>query len=105
MRPRSRIPARDTGQAMLMEAFIDSSATNVTRPPQLYLSQALIGFGTTLFVGPAILYGFLQIIQKGPKYLVSLVVLFSITQNVGALVGSACAGEALRWSGHSNDRH
>jgi hypothetical protein len=89
-----RIPYQVIVAALLIAvgAFIDSSATNVTRPPQLYLSQALIGFGTTLFVGPAILYGFLQIIQKGPKYLVSLVVLFSITQNVGALVGSAVVG-------------
>src|SRR4029077_2750274 len=34
-------------------AFMDSGANNRTRPPQIYLSQALIGFGTTLFVAPA----------------------------------------------------
>ena len=73
-------------------AFIDSGATNVTRPPQLYLSQALLGFGTTLYIGPAILYGFLRMFEKGADHPVSFVVLFSITQNVGALAGSAIMG-------------
>jgi hypothetical protein len=73
-------------------AFIDSGATSMTRPPQLYLSQGLIGFGTTLFIGPAILYGFSRMLEKGPQYMITLVVVFSITQNVGALAGSSIAG-------------
>jgi hypothetical protein len=73
-------------------AFIDSGATNVTRPPQLYLSQALIGFGTTLFIGPALVYGFLRMLAKGPNYFVTFVVLFSTTQNVGGLAGAALLG-------------
>ncbi|MDB5734614.1 MAG: transporter [Alphaproteobacteria bacterium] len=73
-------------------AFLDSGATNVTRPPQLYLSQALIGFGTTLFIGPALVFGFLRMFVKGSGHLVSFVVLFSTTQNVGGLAGSALLG-------------
>jgi len=73
-------------------AAIDTRATNLTRPPQLYLSQALIGFGTTLFVGPALIYGFLRMFQRGADHLVSFVVLFSTTQNVGGLLGSALLG-------------
>ncbi|HWU55305.1 MAG TPA: hypothetical protein VN175_07375 [Rhizomicrobium sp.] len=73
-------------------AFIDSGATNVTRPPELYLSQALIGFGTTLFIGPALVYGFLRMLAKGATFFVTFVVLFSITQNVGGLAGSALLG-------------
>lgn len=73
-------------------AFIDSGATNVTRPPELYLSQALIGFGTTLFIGPALVFGFLRMFAKGPNHLVSFVVMFNITQNVGGLAGSALLG-------------
>lgn len=73
-------------------AWIDSDATNLTRPEQLILSQAMIGFGTTLFVGPALLYGFLRMIQRGGDHLVSFVVMFSITQNVGGLMGSALLG-------------
>jgi hypothetical protein len=73
-------------------AWLDTDATNVTRPPQLYLSQALIGFGTTLFIGPALVFGFLRMIRKGPDHLVSFIVLFNTTQNVGGLAGSALLG-------------
>jgi len=73
-------------------AWIDTDATNVTRPPQLYLSQALIGFGTTLFIGPALAYGILRVLRQGGDHLVSLIVLFSISQNVGGLAGSALLG-------------
>lgn len=73
-------------------AWLDSDATALTRPAQLILSQALIGFGTTLFVGPALLYGFLRMIQRGGDHLVSFVVMFSITQNLGGLMGSALLG-------------
>lgn len=73
-------------------AWLDTHATSLTRPPELYLSQALLGFGTTLFIGPALLFGIGQIITRGPNYLVSFVVLFSTTQNVGGLAGSALLG-------------
>jgi hypothetical protein len=73
-------------------AMLDSSATNLSRPPQLYLSQSLIGFGTTLFIGPALVYGFLRMIKQGPTHLVSFIVMFNITQNVGGYAGSALLG-------------
>jgi len=73
-------------------AWLDSGSTALTRPPQLYLSQMLIGFGTTLFVGPALVYGILRMLERGGDHLVSFVVLFSTTQNVGGLMGSALLG-------------
>jgi MFS family permease len=73
-------------------AWLDSGATNVTRPPQLYLSQALIGFGTTLYIGPALVYGLLRMLSRGADVFVSFIVLFSVTQNVGGLLGSAILG-------------
>lgn len=73
-------------------AWLDSHATNQTRPEELYLSQALIGFGTTLFIGPALAYGFLRMMERGPAFFLSLVVLFSTTQNVGGLAGAALLG-------------
>jgi hypothetical protein len=73
-------------------AWLDSYATNLTRPPELYLSQALLGFGTTLFIGAAIAFGFFRMLERGPAYFVTLVVLFSTTQNVGGLAGSALLG-------------
>ncbi|WP_213982743.1 MFS transporter [Sphingomonas sp. dw_22] len=73
-------------------ALIDSNSTNLTRPAQLYLSQSLLGFGTCLFIGPALLYGFIRVIQLGPNYLISFLVLFSASQNVGGLLGSSLLG-------------
>jgi len=77
-----------------LAAFLDSRSTSITRPHELYLSQSLIGFGTTLFIGPALAYGFLQMLRQGPTHLVSLIVVFSMTQNVGGLAGSAILGTA-----------
>jgi hypothetical protein len=73
-------------------AALDSQSNSLTRPHQLYLSQCLIGFGTTLFIGPVLLYGFIQMLRQGRENMISLVVIFSITQNVGALAGSALLG-------------
>jgi hypothetical protein len=73
-------------------AILDSQSNALSRPAQLYLSQALLGFGTTLFIGPALAYGFLKMIQHGPGLLVSFTVLFSTTQNIGGLAGSALLG-------------
>jgi len=73
-------------------AWLDSHATNLTRPPQLYLSQALIGFGTTLFIGPTLVQGFLRMLARGGDHFVTLVVVFSTTQNVGGLAGAAILG-------------
>ena len=71
----------------------DSSATNLSRPPQLYLSQSLLGFGTTLFIGPALVFGFLRMIKERPSHLVSFMVLFNVTQNVGGLRGLSPSGQ------------
>jgi hypothetical protein len=90
--PRLRWQVAIAALIIAAGALIDSSATNVTRPPELYLSQALIGFGTTLFVGPALVFGFLRMLAKGPNHLISFIVTFSITQNVGGLAGSALLG-------------
>ena len=88
------VPYQVMAAALLIAsgAWLDSSATNLTRPEQLYLSQALIGFGTTLFIGPALGFGILRSLARGPDFVVSLIVLFSMTQNVGALLGSALLG-------------
>jgi hypothetical protein len=69
--------------------WIDSFSNDLTRMPQLLMTQAFIGFGTTLFVGPALLFGVLRVLRTGPQYLVSMVMLFSFTQNAGSLAGTA----------------
>jgi hypothetical protein len=89
-----RLPFQVLAAALIIAlgAWLDSGATSITRPPQLYASQALLAFGTTLFIGPTFVYGFLQMLKKGSDHLVSLIVLFSTTQNIGGLAGSAILG-------------
>ena len=69
--------------------WIDSFSNGLTRMPQLLGTQALLGFGTTLFVGPALLYGNLRVARTGPQYLVTMLLVFNFTQNVGNLAGTA----------------
>lgn len=89
-----RIPYQILAAALLIAggAWLDSGSDNLTRPANLMISQSLIAFGTTLFVGPALVFGAIQMLRKGGDYLVSLVVMFSITQNIGGLAGSALLG-------------
>jgi MFS family permease len=70
-------------------AFVDSYSTNLTRAPQLYITQTLIAFATTLYIGPAILVGFAKVLAQGGKQLTSFIVLFSATQSLGGLIGTA----------------
>jgi Major Facilitator Superfamily len=73
-------------------AWMDSNVDNLTRPEQLYWSQFLIGFGTTLFVGPALVFGIIRMFKRGTDHMVSFIVLFSSTQNVGGLIGASLLG-------------
>ena len=78
--------------AIAAGAWLDSHANDLTRPEQLYLSQSLIGFGTCLFIGPTLAHGIIKVLRLGADYFVTLVVIFSMTQNIGGLVGSALLG-------------
>src|SRR5690606_1199243 len=84
--------------------FIDTHATVLTRPTQLYFSQALLAFAAAFFIGPTMILGFGQVLQGGGKNMVSFIVLFSIGQNVGGLMGSALVGtiQTLREQFHSS---
>jgi MFS family permease len=84
--------------------FIDSHATSLTRPVNLFFSQALLAFASALFIGPALMIGITQVLTRGPQYLVSFIVTFSVVQNVGGLAGSALVGtvETVREKYHSS---
>jgi MFS family permease len=73
-------------------AFIDAHATNLTRPANMYISQSLIAFAAVFFMGPTLLIGILQALARGPNHIVSFSAVFSITQSLGGLAGSALLG-------------
>lgn len=69
-------------------AWMDSHSTIDTRPEQMLLSQAMIGFAGMLFMPPAMLQGLMAALKKGPNYILSFVVVFLATQSLGGVVGA-----------------
>ncbi|MQW01300.1 MFS transporter [Sinorhizobium medicae] len=85
-------------------AYMDSHATSLTRPEQMYVSQALVSAGSALFLPPAMARGFRSALAKGPNYILSFIVVFLFTQSIGGLMGSAAFGTfvTLREKFHAN---
>jgi len=105
MRPET--PARPIQIACLLiaiAAVMDSGATNLTRPADLYVSQALVGFAALMFIGPAMAIGLSRTLLQGPQYFISWLVVFLASQNLGGLVGSALFGtlQTVREKFHSH---
>ncbi|AIT07128.1 major facilitator transporter [Sphingomonas taxi] len=73
-------------------AFADSHATNLTRAPQMYASQALIAFAATYFLGPALLFGMTRALQQGSGHIISFIALFGMINSIGGLAGTALLG-------------
>jgi MFS family permease len=78
-------------------ASMDSQATNLTRPAEMYLSQALIAFAGALFLPPALASGLMSALKKGPNYILSFVIVFLTTQSIGGSLGSAVVGTFVTW--------
>lgn len=70
-------------------AFMDSSATIDTRPANLMVSQALMGFAGALFMGSALVLGLGQLIARGLGSVITFAMMFGVTQMVGGMAGGA----------------
>jgi hypothetical protein len=104
---RPQFPGRPMQVACLfiaIAAVMDSRATNLTHPANLYLSQAMVGFAGLLFIGPAMVIGITRALLQGTQNFITWVVVFLATQNLGSLVGSALFGtlQTVREKYHSN---
>lgn len=88
---------------MALGAWMDAGATSLTRPEELYLSQFLLAFSGTLFFGPTLMIGFVAVLAD-TRNIISFTVMFSITQNMGGLLGSSVVGtwETVREKYHSS---
>jgi MFS family permease len=85
-------------------AFIDAHATNLTRPANMYFSQSLLAFAAVYFMGPTLLVGILNAMARGPNHIVTFSAVFSISQSLGGLAGSALLGsfQIVREKFHSH---
>ncbi|TWH97524.1 MFS transporter [Sphingobium wenxiniae] len=73
-------------------AFLDADSSNLTRPAQLYLTQAMIAFAAIYFMGPTMLSGVLHALAKGPSHIVSFAAIFGISQQLGGIGGASLLG-------------
>ncbi|CAM3875847.1 Major facilitator superfamily MFS_1 [Pseudomonas reidholzensis] len=89
---------------MATGAFMDSSSSNLTRPAQMYLSQFMLAFGSTFFLGPSMALG-ISHVRANPRNLVSFSVMFGICNSLGGLIGAALLGtfQTVREKFHSSN--
>ncbi|WP_242187724.1 MFS transporter [Sphingomonas sp. CARO-RG-8B-R24-01] len=73
-------------------AFVDSRSTSLTRPEQLYGTQAVIAFAGTFFLGPSLLFGMTRALQAGAGHIISFLALFGMVNSLGSLGGAALLG-------------
>jgi hypothetical protein len=76
-------------------AYIDSHATNLTRPANFYITQTLIAMAASMFLASSILLALVRVVADGVRNLVTFIVLFSTTNALGGLLGSAVLGTYL----------
>lgn len=70
-------------------AYLDTQVGVMTRPAQLYISQAIIAFSALYFLGPMLLEGLARALAKSPNHIMSFSAVFSLSQSVGGLAGAA----------------
>lgn len=70
-------------------SYLEHSATNLTRPQDVYLSQLMISLATGMFIGPLLLMGITKALARGTDHIVTFSVLFSLSQGIGGLAGPA----------------
>lgn len=73
-------------------AWADSHSTSLVRAPELYLTQAVIAFSGSFFLGPALLFGMTRALKEGSGHIISFIALFGIVNSIGGLGGAALMG-------------
>lgn len=81
---------------MIIASLMDAQSSPLTRGDNMYFSQFLLGFSSAFFLAPAMLLGIGSVVTQ-PKNLVSFVVLFGMSQNLGGLIGAAILGTFQTW--------
>lgn len=74
---------------IISASLLDSTSTALTRPEQLFVSQAILSAGLAAFFSGAVLLGFGPVMAEGGKNLVSFLAAFTLAQYLGSLLGSA----------------
>ena len=70
-------------------ALADTRTGMMSRPQDLYLSQAAIAFAAVFAMGPVLMQGMLRALAAGQNTIISFIAIFSLSQSVGGLAGIA----------------
>ncbi|WP_375675457.1 MFS transporter [Bartonella sp. CL100XZDX] len=87
---------------LALGAYLDSHVNYLTRPKDMMLSQGLVSFSYALFLPPALFKGFVIAGERGPRYVLSFIAVFLLTQVTGGLMGSAFFGSLQFYFAHKN---
>ena len=99
--PRTLVPQVLTSIILFaLAGYLDHGQTSLARPVNFYFSQTLVAIGMGLFMGPLILMGFQSAMKFGPNTVVSMIMLVSGSQAMGALAGSAFFGSYMTHREH-----
>jgi MFS family permease len=74
---------------IIVAAWMDSDATALTRPPNLYFSQTLLASALAVFMATSVIVGFGRVVAEGMKNIISFVAAFAAAQYLGSLLGAA----------------
>lgn len=101
--PRSATPQL-LGSVLLfaLAGLLDAGHTGLDRPRDFMLSQFLLSMALGMFMGPLILLGIRQALQRGTDHVVTFIVAFAITQSFGGLLGNAALST---WQLHREHAH
>ncbi|GAA4010346.1 MFS transporter [Sphingomonas humi] len=70
-------------------SFADTRTGVMSRPSDLYLTQAAIAFAAVYAMGPVLMEGMVRALVAGPGHVVSFIAIFSLSQTLGGLAGTA----------------
>ncbi len=70
-------------------AFVDTHSGVMSRPQDLYLTQAAIAFAAVFAMGPIMMEGMFRALAAGQRYVISFIAVFSLSQSIGGLAGTA----------------
>ncbi|WP_039760744.1 MFS transporter [Bartonella queenslandensis] len=87
---------------LALGTYLDSHVNHLTQPKDMMLSQGLVSFSYALFLPPALCRGFVISGERGPRYVLSFIAVFLLTQVTGGLMGSAFFGSLQFFFAHKN---
>ncbi|MER5173419.1 MFS transporter [Thioclava kandeliae] len=73
---------------MALGLALDTRVNAQWGPQQFYVSQALLGFASTIFLPTAMANGIMNAFRRSPNYLLSFIAVFLASQSLGAVIGS-----------------